>query len=1089
MLEVATASEGLMLVDTTQHSTAVQTTTAMAAPLVVPPSSETAIMVAVRVRPFSDDEKALLPRQMNTQFGPTARNFTNYEEPEEAPVAGGKVFRKVVHTIDDHVLVFDPPDENETRQATMGASNKRHKDIRFVFDRVYGEESTQQDVYEGTTRGLLDSVMAGYNATVFAYGATGCGKTYTISGCPDDPGIIFLTMQELFARVTAAEDEKAIEVTLSYLEVYNETIRDLLAPDNTQALALREDARQGVTVAGLSQHVPGGVNEVMELMIHGNSNRTMSPTEANAVSSRSHAVMQVHVKQRPKDGGLQTDVTSATLSIIDLAGSERATVTRNNGARMREGANINRSLLALANCINALCDQRTKRHIPYRDSKLTRLLKFSLGGNCRTVMITCVSPASTYYEETHNTLKYANRAKNIKTTVAKNTKSTQVHLAQYQGKIREQSDEIKRLQREIAKLKSRGAVSNGPANSSRTNVQAAQAMAELRKQTQAIQVVQDIRNKMSNVYGPIREAKWEHASAHTIGQWYDSCAESLKSWREQFETLFQEHQHLGALNETDTGDYGDGTSYDSSAESVELARRSQVFKQQVDDLVRELTRERKTIGRHEEHSMQLIERNMYMADRAAQVPPSAQLTAEQRYHVDQEHRVLSLSAERNGLRRQVALGEHIAQVMTSQNTALLRLTATCLFSLKRAIYGVHQRHDSDGVEKALDQIYMQAIASFSEATGMVRSSIKQVQDAGGPSKLEINGSVLTPPSPFIPRSSVLPDSNPQLSPSNVAADKQRRRDPRGGVQANGGAPPRNPNTGAISAAVAGTSRARRATLSTNTMQSLSGQLGGGGGGGATASTGPGVTFGRHMRVSPPKRSQGILGRTAARPPPGNSTTSNGASASSLSSASATNTATTTTAENRRARRISRVGATNGTQKAFVRAGGSRPAPVHHSSATETDTLSQALKANVTVTSPPLRKLALENTSSISLPSPNTSIGSISPASSVASWASADTNPHHEPLPAEAKPLKGILKGSSGGQNAVRSANGSAPAFGPIRLGNERRKSRHARVKANPTSRGSGTSPKPTPAATVAANIRELSFKSVGTAAKKPPAWR
>ncbi|KAJ2842646.1 tubulin-dependent ATPase kip3, partial [Coemansia erecta] len=426
----------------------------------------------------------------------------------------------------------------------------------------------------------------------------------------------------------------------------------------------------------------------MELMIHGNSNRTMSPTEANAVSSRSHAVMQVHVKQRPKAGGLQTDVTMATLSIIDLAGSERATVTRNNGARMREGANINRSLLALANCINALCDQRTKRHIPYRDSKLTRLLKFSLGGNCRTVMITCVSPASTYFEETHNTLKYANRAKNIKTTVARNTKSTQVHLAQYQGRIREQSDEIKRLQREIAKLKSRGggggAATTGVANNgSRTNVQAAQAMAELRKQTQAIQVVQDIRNKMSNIYAPIREANWEHASAYSVGQWYDSCTESLKSWKEQFETLFQEHQHLNGAS--DSAD-------DDGTEALEIARRSQVFKQQVDELVRELTRERKTISRHEEHSTQLIERNMYMADRAAQVPPSAQLTAEQRYHVDQEHRVLSLSAERNGLRRQVALGEHIAQVMTSQNTALLRLTATCLFSLKRAIHGMRSQN-------------------------------------------------------------------------------------------------------------------------------------------------------------------------------------------------------------------------------------------------------------------------------------------------------------------------------------------------------------------------------------------------------------
>ncbi|KAJ2815485.1 tubulin-dependent ATPase kip3, partial [Coemansia erecta] len=395
----------------------------------------------------------------------------------------------------------------------------------------------------------------------------------------------------------------------------------------------------------------------MALMVRGNANRTMSPTEANAVSSRSHAVLQVHVRQKPRAGGLQTDVTSATLSIIDLAGSERATVARNNGARMREGANINRSLLALANCINALCDHKTKRHIPYRDSKLTRMLKFSLGGNCRTVMITCVSPASTYYEETHNTLKYANRAKNIKTTVARNTKSTQMHMAQYQGKIREQSEEIRRLQREVAALKSRPNPAAAPHAS-------AQAMAELRKQTLAVQVVQDMRNKLASAYAPIREATWEHASALAVGAWYDRHIDALKGWRAQFETAFQEQRHLFADMDIDAGDG--------------RATQALAFRQQVDELLRDLTRERKTVGRHAEHSAQLVERSSFLAERAAQVPPSVQLTAEQRYHVDQEHRVLDLSAERSALRRRVELGEHVAQSLAAQNTQLLRLTATCL---------------------------------------------------------------------------------------------------------------------------------------------------------------------------------------------------------------------------------------------------------------------------------------------------------------------------------------------------------------------------------------------------------------------------
>ncbi|KAJ2341183.1 tubulin-dependent ATPase kip3, partial [Coemansia sp. RSA 2618] len=230
--------------------------------------SEAAILVAVRVRPFSSKEQQLLAKPPQSHFGPTARNFINYTEPTpaEEQVPKGAEIRKVVHTIDDHVLVFDPPDENNTRRATVGASNKRYKDIRFVFDRVYGEEATQRDLYEGTTRGLLDSVMTGYNATVFAYGATGCGKTYTISGCPEDPGVIFLTMQELFERVNS-EDDKTVEITLSYLEVYNETIRDLLVDNPDQVpLALREDAKQSVTVVGLSQHVPQNVDEIMALM-------------------------------------------------------------------------------------------------------------------------------------------------------------------------------------------------------------------------------------------------------------------------------------------------------------------------------------------------------------------------------------------------------------------------------------------------------------------------------------------------------------------------------------------------------------------------------------------------------------------------------------------------------------------------------------------------------------------------------------------------------------------------------------------------------------------------------------------------------
>lgn len=352
--------------------------------------------------------------------------------------------------------VFDPPEDNPVQRLgrSFMPSGKRVKDQTFGFDRVFDENTTQAEVYEATTKGLLDSVLDGYNATVFAYGATGCGKTHTITGTAQQPGIIFLTMQEMFERINDISEEKVTEITLSYLEIYNETIRDLLreGAGGKQGLMLREDANQAVSVAGLSSHRPQNVQEVMDMLIRGNAARTQSPTEANATSSRSHAVLQINVAQKDRNAAVNEPTTMATLSIIDLAGSERASATKNRGERLLEGANINKSLLALGSCINALCDPRKKNHIPYRNSKLTRLLKFSLGGNCRTVMIVCVSPSSQHFDETQNTLRYANRAKNIQTKVMRNVYNVDRHVKDYLKKIDEQMNRINELQEQQKKF-------------------------------------------------------------------------------------------------------------------------------------------------------------------------------------------------------------------------------------------------------------------------------------------------------------------------------------------------------------------------------------------------------------------------------------------------------------------------------------------------------------------------------------------------------------------------------------------------------------------------------------------------------------
>lgn len=435
-------------------------------------TTESSINVCVRVRPFSDKEAVhLAPNEDHTPFlgdgGLAGSSISPAKFVPSVVVAGTtlktRFIRPIVKPMDAKVLVFDPPDTNPLTRLynsnPLAHGSKRNKDVRYAFDRVFDSTASQTDVFEETCKPLLDGILNGYNATVFAYGATGCGKTHTISGTPQDPGLIFLTMKELYNRIQDARDDSDVQIRLSYLEIYNETIRDLLSSEPTPpgaGLALREDANNRISVVGITELVPESPESVLEYIQEGNLRRTMSPTEANAVSSRSHAVLQINITQKPRTASLTEQTTSASLNIIDLAGSERASATRNNGARMKEGANINKSLLALGNCINALCQSGgAQKHVPYRNSKLTRLLKFSLGGNCKTVMVVCISPSSAHYEETHNALKYANQAKNIRTKVSRNMINVDRHVAQYVQAIHELKEENERLR---AKLDERGSL-------------------------------------------------------------------------------------------------------------------------------------------------------------------------------------------------------------------------------------------------------------------------------------------------------------------------------------------------------------------------------------------------------------------------------------------------------------------------------------------------------------------------------------------------------------------------------------------------------------------------------------------------------
>ncbi|KAM5248152.1 kinesin-like protein KIF18A [Ctenodactylus gundi] len=362
-------------------------------------------------------------------------------------------FHKVVHVIDKHILVFDPKQEEVSffprkKTTNFDIAKRQNKDLKFVFDAVFDETSTQLEVFEHTTKPILQSFLNGYNCTVLAYGATGAGKTHTMLGSAVEPGVMYLTMVDLYKSMDEIKEEKVCSTAVSYLEVYNEQIRDLLV--NSGPLAVREDPQKGVVVQGLSLHQPKSSEEILQLLDNGNKNRTQHPTDVNAASSRSHAVFQIYLRQQDKTASINQNVRIAKMSLIDLAGSERASSTSAKGTRFVEGTNINRSLLALGNVINALADTKRKnQHVPYRNSKLTRLLKDSLGGNCQTIMIAAVSPSSLFYEDTYNTLKYANRAKEIKSSLKSNVLNLNNHISQYVKICNEQKAEILMLKEKL----------------------------------------------------------------------------------------------------------------------------------------------------------------------------------------------------------------------------------------------------------------------------------------------------------------------------------------------------------------------------------------------------------------------------------------------------------------------------------------------------------------------------------------------------------------------------------------------------------------------------------------------------------------
>ncbi|KAL6912146.1 hypothetical protein ACP4OV_000951 [Aristida adscensionis] len=335
----------------------------------------------------------------------------------------------------------------------------------FTFDHVYGSTGPPSSlIFEHCVHPLIDSLFSGYNATILAYGQTGSGKTYTMgtdySGEANCGGIIPQVMETIFRKVNGTNDGTEIFLRVSFIEIFKEEVYDLLDASHADSgsvakasgparvpIQIRETAHGGITLAGVTEAEVKSKEEMASYLVHGSSSRATASTNMNRQSSRSHAIFTICIEQKRTSGSANSDydILSSKFHLVDLAGSERAKRTGADGLRLKEGIHINKGLLALGNVISALGDEKKRKEgafVPYRDSKLTRLLQDSLGGNSKTVMIACISPADSNAEETINTLKYANRARNIQNKAVVNRDPATAEMQKLRSQLEQMQAEL-----------------------------------------------------------------------------------------------------------------------------------------------------------------------------------------------------------------------------------------------------------------------------------------------------------------------------------------------------------------------------------------------------------------------------------------------------------------------------------------------------------------------------------------------------------------------------------------------------------------------------------------------------------------------
>ena len=332
---------------------------------------------------------------------------------------------------------------------------KNHKNNKtFLFDNIFNESTNNENIFNDAIKPMIDKILLGYNFTTLAYGVTGTGKTYTIFGDLTsnfgENGIIFKACDYLFEKIELNKKEENKSniinyfIKISYFEIYNEIVRDLIN-ENSSPLMLVEDPQKGVMCSNAKEVIINDSVELKKIINKSNKKRTMASTNLNQFSSRSHALLQMTLEKKVQrvDSEDNYDIYNSKFLVVDLAGSERGA---EKGKRREEGVNINKSLFTLSNCLNILSEKsNTGKFVPYRDSKLTRLLKDSLGGNILTVMIACISSLSINYDETLSSLNYAFKAKKITKKVMKNIKEINLNNMQYKEMIDSLKKEIFQL--------------------------------------------------------------------------------------------------------------------------------------------------------------------------------------------------------------------------------------------------------------------------------------------------------------------------------------------------------------------------------------------------------------------------------------------------------------------------------------------------------------------------------------------------------------------------------------------------------------------------------------------------------------------